>query len=66
MIYEFKCDYCGKIFEILTHKYIKVNTNPDHLSCINCSANWEYVKRIYSHNNIRVQWSRGRGFYKPS
>lgn len=66
MVYEFKCDLCGKVFEIITHEYIKVETNPNHFRCMGCGAHYDYVKRIYSHNNIRIQWSRGRGFYKPS
>lgn len=66
MVYEFKCDKCSKTFDKICSKYITVFTNPKHFICEHCGANWKFVKRIYSHNNIRIQWSRGRGFYKPS
>lgn len=66
MVYEFKCDKCNKTFEIFCHHFISVETNPDHLKCKHCGANWKFVKKIYSHQNIRIQWSRDRGFYKPS
>ncbi len=51
-IYEYKCDDCGKIFEVLQ----KINSDPVK-KCIHCNGN---VKKIISASSFQF---KGSGWY---